>query len=462
MKWATRKNPILPVKLLCFAALILILSSISPVTAQAPITETAGISNLLVYKEFREEPYTSPLPGACTENCDQNSTDYHKPIDNPIPYAQSGLEEVTTPGMWPYTPTVKIFSHWPSGEVTPCSGMLVQALTLITAGQCVFTHQPDFCSAGDESCWVEDLEVIPAYADGQDPFGKSGYRTILTWTAWTEAENSAYDLAAVQLRYPIGASIGWLGIGFKTDDQYFLNNEFSSTSYPNAAPFHGETMAEWTGPFNQVNADQLSNSGASDSGQIGATFNGANGIAYGILSTPDVGGETLITRITYEKFMAIRDFIELGLPKETLDLAIFDVHTNPVWYLAGHPLTHFDFYLHNFSIEDLAEDTYEFNVYLSEDKIITGADILLGTVSYSGTLAAGTGLRLSYSHEAGLVIPDEIHGDQPNGGIFYIGAISTCCDSNEDNSRSNYFQPEAVWINDSDNSNYLFPIIHFY
>ena len=184
-------------------------------------------------------PYTGALPEACTENCDQDFTPYYKPDVNPTPYTRSELEQVTTTGMWPYTPTVKIYAHWPSGETTTCSGMLVQALTLVTAGQCVYTHQADLCPAGEESCWVDDLEAIPAYSNGEEPFSKSGYQSILTWTAWTEAENSAYDLAAVQLRYPIGAPLGWLGIGFNTDDSFFTNQSFNSTSYPLSAPFNG-------------------------------------------------------------------------------------------------------------------------------------------------------------------------------------------------------------------------------
>jgi V8-like Glu-specific endopeptidase len=193
--------------------------------------------------------------------------------------------------------------------------MLVQALTLVTAGQCVYTHQADLCPVGEESCWVDDLEAIPAYADGEDPYGKSGYQTILTWTAWTEAENSAHDLAAVQLRYPIGAPLGWLGIGFTADDSFFLNNEFTSTSYPDSAPFNGETMAEWTGDFSKVEMDMLYIDETCDSGQAGASYYGADGIVYGVLSNPDANDDAIITRITYDKFAAIREFIELGLSK---------------------------------------------------------------------------------------------------------------------------------------------------
>ncbi len=460
MKWETRSNPHSSICLMVCCALILGLGQNFTTAAQADQTVSSETTNLPIYKEFGEEPNTGFLPEVCTENCDQDSTPYYKPDVNPVPYTRSGLVEAPTTGMWPYTPTVKIYSQWPSGEVTTCSGMLVQALTLVTAGQCVYTHQADLCPVGEESCWVDDLEVIPAYADGEDPYGKSGYQTILTWTAWTEAENSAYDLAAVQLRYPIGASLGWLGVGFNTNDSYFLTNDFSSTSYPGSAPFNGETMAEWTGAFSAAETDTLHIEDAGDDGQIGAGTYGADGIVYGILTNPDAAGETILTRITYDKFAVIHEFIERGLPKADLDLAVFDVHVTPLWNSPGQVLNQLDFTLQNFSTEDLPEDTYTFDVYLSDDVIITAADDeCLGTVTYTGSLPANTGMRLSFSSSAGLVLPAEIHGDQPNGGTFYIGVISNLGDNDENNNRTDYYQTEPVWVNDSDNCNIIFPIV---
>lgn len=421
--------------------------------------EPEETTNQLIYKPFGSDSYPGPLPGPCVENCDQDSTPYYKPVENPVPSLRSGLEEIATPGMWPYTPTVKIFSYWPSGAVTACSGMLVDALTLVSAGQCVFTHQSNLCPVGEDSCWVDDIEAVPAYDDGTVPFGESGYRTILTWTAWTEAGNSDYDLAAVQLRYPIGAYLGWLGIGFTTDDAFFLSNEFSSTSYPETSPYNGENMAGWTGVFSEVHSECLVSDDPGDTGQVGASYYGANAVVYGVLSNPDGGGESFITRITYDKFAAIGEFIELGQPKNALDLAVFDVHARPLWNIPGQTLAYLDFYLQNYSTNDLPESVYNFNVYLSPDQLITDDDIPLGSVTYTGSLPANTGIRLTFTSEAGLTFPAEIHGDQPNGGIFYVGVISTLADANELNNRSDYFQPEPIWVNDSDNIYTIFPIV---
>ena len=460
MKWETRPKPHFAILLMVCCVLILGLSQTLTAAAQTDSAVSPETANLLIYKNYGEDPYTGALPAACTENCDQDSTPYYKPAVNPVPYTRSVYSEVTTTGMWPYTGTLKIYSHWPSGETTPCSGMLVEAQTLLTAGQCVYTHQADLCAFGDESCWVEDLEVVPAYAEGEGPYGRSGYRTILTWTAWTEAENNAYDLAAVQLRYPIGAPLGWLGVGFNTDDSYLIDQSFTSTSYPLASPFNGETMAEWTGTFSTADTDLFHIPETGDSGQIGAGLYGADGIVYGILTNPNAGGEALAARITYDKFAAIREFIELGLPKDSLDLAVFDVHANPLWCFPNQQLQQLDFFVQNYSTEDLPEGTMLFDVYLSDDRIISAVDDeWLGTVTYTGVLPANTGLRLSFTSAAGLRLPAVIHGDQPNGGTFYIGVIAALTDGNPDNNRAEYYQPAPIWVNDSDNTTIVFPIV---
>lgn len=315
MKWKYRFKAQPFINLMLSVALVLSLSPHLTAAALPSGDTTTEPANLLIYKNFGEDAYTAVLPTECVENCDQDSTDYYKPTANPTPSGRSGLEEVATPGMWPYTPTVKLFSHWPSGETTACSGMLVSALTLITSAQCVYTRQAELCKDGNPPCWVDDLEAIPAYDNGEAPYGESGYQTILTWTAWTENQNSAYDLAAVQLRHPIGAALGWLGVGFNAEDAYFPNNEFNSTSYPDAGPYNGETMASWTGTLINTDTDFLYQEDQSDNGQIGASVNGANRVAYGVLTNPDAGGNTTFTRITYEKFDAIRAFIEAGQPK---------------------------------------------------------------------------------------------------------------------------------------------------
>ncbi len=449
--------------------LFLILSLFPSTSSNAQSLDTVQADDsggMLIYKTFGEsETDLQPMPAPCDgENCDADSTPYYKPdfVTTTSAAGRSNLVEVTNPDMWPFSPTVKIFSHWPSGDTTTCTGMMVGEKFVLTAAHCVYTHQPAYCPTGETACWVDDIEAVPAYQDGSEPYGESGYQTILTWTDWTDSQSSDFDLAAIQLRYPIGVSIGWLGVGFNTDNSYFTSNLFSSTAYPEESPYDGERMYDWSGPVDDaVTSDEVFYiNHECDTGQLGATLNGENGVLYGVYAFDDAGTRTGITRITYAKFDSIRTFIQAGQPKSDLDLTAFDVHADPKWNFPGHKLNGLDFYLQNYSMDSLPYGSYQIDVYLSLDNIIDDGDTLLNSFTYEGAFDPNQGIRVSVPPEVELWLPSVIHGSEPNGGTFYIGVVVGSLDGevNVANNRSDYYQPEAVWINDSDNSNYLFPL----
>lgn len=428
--------------------------------------QTDDPDGMLIYKTYGEsETDLQPLPAPCEgENCDADSTPCYKPfsVESTSTGDRSGLVEVTDPDMWPFSPTVKLFSHWPSGLTSTCTGMMVEAKVVLTAAHCVYSHLPENCPAGEPACWVEDVEAIPAYQDGSEPYGKSGYQTILTWTDWTDSQNVDFDLAAIQLRYPIGATIGWLGVGFNTDDGYFTNNSFSSTSYPEESPYDGECMYRWDGSVDDAatSEDIFFLNQDCDTGQMGGTLNSEDAVIYGVYAFDDAGSQTGVTRITYAKFDPIRTFIEVGQPKSDLDLTAFDVHVGSKWNFPGQKLNGVDFYLQNYSIDPLPYDSYQIDIYLSTDNLISDSDILLNSYLYEGAFDPNQGIRVTVPPDVELWLPPELHGSEPNGGTFYIGVISAGLDGeiNLANNRSDYFQPEAIWINDSDNSNYFFPV----
>ncbi|MBG0788773.1 MAG: hypothetical protein H0S79_27095, partial [Anaerolineaceae bacterium] len=100
--------------------------------------------------------------------------------------------------------------------------------------------------------------------------------------------------------------------------------------------------------------------------------------------------------------------------------------------------------------------TYLVEIYLSTDNLITTADTYLGTVTYEGAFEANRGVRVT--PDQALTLPNELHGSETCGGTFYIGTIVDLSDANPDDNSANYFQPVPIWVFDSDNSNYLFPI----
>ena len=445
----------LVVRFMACLLLISILLPLQPVSAKQEtgpaVTETEG---LLIYKSFENpDPDTQPLPAPCSgEDCDLDSTDHYKPF---TPF----ITTTSNPSLWPYAATVKILSHWPSGATSTCSGTLVDTKFVITAAHCIYTFAPENCNEGDSSCWVDDLEALPVYQNGEAPAGRSGYESILTWTDWTESQMPEYDLAAIKLRYPLGAQVGWLGAGFNADDAFFTGNTFALAGYPDTSPYNGEDMAFWSGQVSiaDTSEDLFHLDGNLDSGWDGATLNAENGVAYAVVSSVDPVAGVTLTRITYGKFDAIRTFIQDGLPKEDGgNLTTFSVQADPKWNFPGQTLAVTDFILWNYSNSALPYATYPVDIYLSTDNCITADDTYLGTYTYEGEFAANQGVRISPDQP--LLLPEELHGSEPCGGTFYIGTLVDFDDPNPDDNPSNYFQPEAIWVFDSDNSFYVFPI----
>ncbi|MBG0787383.1 MAG: trypsin-like serine protease, partial [Anaerolineaceae bacterium] len=367
------------VRILACLLLITLLLPTQPVNAQQPVpSSTLESEGMLVFKNFEDPtPVTHPHPAPCSgADCDFGATAYYKPF-TPFITSTSNPSPVDNPSLWPYAATVKIISHWPSGETSTCSGTLVDAKYVLTAAHCIYTFIPENCYPGDSACWVDDLEALPAYQDGEAPAGRSGYETILTWTDWTDNQLAEYDLAAIKLRYPLGAQVGWLGAGFYADNAFFTNNTFAIAGYPESAPYNGADMAFWSGQVSVVTAsdDLLEFNGNFDPGWEGATLNAENGVAYGVVSSVSGGTDVTLTRITYAKFDAIRTFIQDGQPKEDGgNLTSFTVQAKPEWNFPGQALTGMDFILWNYSNSALPHATYLVEIYLSTDNLITTAD----------------------------------------------------------------------------------------
>jgi len=259
------------------------------------------------FSKWDNAPVTFDLTNGAVEQgrfpdcktCPPRETEYLKPDPSPTP-------------VWPASPTVKVIATWPSNETTECSGVLIDPSAALTAGHCVFTHSDAFCN-GEDSCWVKELNTFLNY--GTPDVQESSFTQILTWTAWTENRDFQYDLAGVKLDQPLGSAVGWLGFGYNndTDEQFFPIATFEVMSYP-----HDSTMHTWTGQFAMIEdhhffTDQPSEYGQSGSG---AHSNDYFHIVYSVLSHhKDFAGETKTahTRITPDKFSALRDWINGGI-----------------------------------------------------------------------------------------------------------------------------------------------------
>lgn len=124
-----------------------------------------------------------------------------------------------------------------------CSGILVGKDLVLTAGHCVGRF--------NNKKWNGDsILVIPDYDNGEHQLGMKA--TVVTkyylFKSYYDG-NIQKDYALLKLKEPIGEEIGWVGIGFHSDETFYTDNVFHKFSYPGIANlcdkskvYNGDTM----------------------------------------------------------------------------------------------------------------------------------------------------------------------------------------------------------------------------
>jgi glutamyl endopeptidase len=105
------------------------------------------------------------------------------------------------------------FSFDAGGGTALCTGWLINANTLVTAGHCV-------ANGGSKRFFRRGSYVIaPGYnlLDNPDaPFGVCGARRLITNTTWLRRGRDDFDYAVIKLNCNIGTTVGWYGISKKS------------------------------------------------------------------------------------------------------------------------------------------------------------------------------------------------------------------------------------------------------
>jgi len=92
-----------------------------------------------------------------------------------------------------------------SGGSYWCTGTLIDADTVLTAGHCVH----DGLTGADG--WSTSLRFTPGAEGNRAPFGSCRSRELLTLPGWYEEGREYQDLGLVQLDCTVGETVGWYG-----------------------------------------------------------------------------------------------------------------------------------------------------------------------------------------------------------------------------------------------------------
>ena len=325
---------------------------------------------------------------------------------------------------YPLSTAVRLYISWPSGG-GQCSGILIDAKHVLTAGHCVYDI--------DNDEWATSMEVSPAYDDGPNEFfGTSDIGAKISWSGWVENDNFEHDLAVVELTRPVGSLAGWCGFGYNNSNAYFTGNTFHNYSYPGESPYDGETMYYRNGNYDAPQQFILYHNNYSWGGQSGSGAPDGDQIAYSALSHTTFNDlQTGHTRITSTKFTDIQNFIAENTPDET-DFVAMKAEASHEVIAPGEWLDFMNFFLYNNSAEAF---TGNINVdyYLSTDDYIgAGGDILLTSLTTWVDDLEGKGAEWIFNYFLTQIPTDVAPGN------YYIGMHVTNSDFYSLNNYTDY------------------------
>lgn len=152
------------------------------------------------------------LPFGLVEGSDGDSEDVQ---------GEDTRRQVTDTTVSPFKRIVKI-----SSSLGGCTGWMIGAHHVATAGHCVFNRDTDV--------WATNVTVRPGQDGTERPFGTCGARKLYSVLGWTWFGNRDYDYGAIKLDCEIGSTIGWFGWFWQSAS--FNGERITVTGYPGDKP----------------------------------------------------------------------------------------------------------------------------------------------------------------------------------------------------------------------------------
>ncbi|HEY9828592.1 MAG TPA: trypsin-like serine protease [Stenomitos sp.] len=138
-----------------------------------------------------------------------NAADQKEPKAKPGSRSVIGTDDrilITSTTSTPWRMMTKLYMTFPNGKVYSCSGGLIAAKYVLTAGHCIHSSA--------DGGWATKVEVIPGLSGSYKPYGSAFATYLRTYTGWTSSQNPNYDFALVTLDRTIGNTTGWFGYGY--------------------------------------------------------------------------------------------------------------------------------------------------------------------------------------------------------------------------------------------------------
>ena len=206
-------------------------------TLSTELTEPVGQPGL----KPSSPPEGFDIPSIAEESIEISSAAYMLGYSYPPPYTR--FKNFDSYQVFPYsTIGVLFFSQYDVDF--RCSAASIGKDAVWTAGHCIHTGD------GTEGGWSEDVIFVPAYKNGEAPFGI--WTAYNTWTkgSWYSSEDLRFDMGGAVLNTNssgkmISQVVGNLGFSYNLSREQLWFN----FGYPTYTPFDGRWQFICTGPF---------------------------------------------------------------------------------------------------------------------------------------------------------------------------------------------------------------------
>lgn len=147
--------------------------------------------------------------------------------------------------IYPYITIGKLFFKQ-GGISYVCSAASIGNYAIWTAGHCVHSGN------GSASGWSTNMVFVPAYKDGNAPYGQWPAKYLIVRTAWYKngiPKGLCEDMGGAVL-FPnsgrkISQVVGWLGFAWNWSQE----QHWHALGYPAASPFNGQRLIETEASF---------------------------------------------------------------------------------------------------------------------------------------------------------------------------------------------------------------------
>ena len=316
-----------------------------------------------------------------------------------------------------------------------CSGSMIDAETVQTAGHCVFNRS-------NSEGWAREIWVYPAW-DGiggqynappstvnHYGYGYSSGSNMAAAAGWVSSGNDDDDLGLVGIDRAAGMLTGWFQRSRGGTCTDLMAETYNNASYPGPEScgitglHNGLDMYFWYGNFDACPNNQLqlnTTGGCFDavwggmSGSSAYLISGSNRYIRAVASTSNRSTRGYYCRL-WDWF--ITDTNNTFIPQvrgSSFDLQALDMNAEPSTIQAGSNTTLLNHLATNSTNGSSSSRTRTYRVYLSSNDYITTADTLLSTQQYTWGFVPMQNVRVG-------MVQVTIPGNTP-AGDYWLGVI---------------------------------------